>query len=138
MSPTPGLKIYLAARFRRKRELRRYKRQLERAGFVCTARWLLDESSDEGAGTAARDVAVVQRADYLVLFGEEPRTPTRHGRMVEFGIAIALQKNLIVIGGRGENIFTLLDEVEHFATWRECFQALTQVSLRHVWSGPGV
>jgi nucleoside 2-deoxyribosyltransferase len=126
----------LASRFSRKRELRRYKKQLEHVGFAVTSRWL-NGSSKEDASTAERDVADIQKADAVILFAEAPRTATRCGRMVEFGIGIALQKILIVIGGH-ENIFTHLDDVQHFADWKECFQALTRVSLRHVWSGPSV
>jgi hypothetical protein len=44
------------------------------------------------------DLAGVLRCESLVLVAEEPPTPTRAGRMVEFGVAIGTRKKLICIG----------------------------------------
>lgn len=56
----------------------------------------------------------VDGADVLVLFTVKPtRATKRGGRHVEFGIAYALGKTLVVCGPR-ENIFHYMDGVQQF------------------------
>ncbi len=124
--------IYLAARYSRREEIRGYKINLENKGFVVTSRWLEDistdeehilvnkiEESDNSIPIEARiladiDVSDVMQADTLILFSETPVSKyARGGRHVEFGIALASNKRVIVIGPR-ENIFHTLENVEHF------------------------
>ena len=56
---------------------------------------------------------------------EPPREPSssRGGRHVEFGIALARSKRLIVVGHR-ENVFHWLHMVEFYSEWLELLRKL--------------
>lgn len=105
---------------------------LRAAGHEVTARWVDGEhqASDDDLASpltqqfAAEDRDDVMAAECVINFTEAPRTgPTRGGRHVEFGLALALGKRVIVVGHR-ENVFHALPEVEFFPTWPQALQAI--------------
>jgi nucleoside 2-deoxyribosyltransferase len=120
--------VYLSARFSRREELNRYRERLAEAGIEVTSRWLTDptpELTDEAWRTlAAKDRGDIRRADALVLFADSKRD-SRGGRHVEFGMALALEKRLIVVG-EIENLFQRLTEVEVVNSWEEAVALFTQ------------
>jgi hypothetical protein len=109
-------RAYLAGRFSRRDEFRGYADRLRGWGFVVDARWLVEEHEwygerDEAAIDAARQFATddledVAAADVVLVFTEPPNAGGRNrgGRHVEYGIALALAKDIIVIG-EPENVF---------------------------------
>lgn len=142
------MKIYLAARYSRREELCRYREQLEAAGHTITSGWLdgqhqLDvdgrpigdhgESLIEGTGYGAEraaermrirfasgDLTDLRSASCVISFTEPPNSPySRGGRHVEFGVAVAQRKSLVVVGYR-ENLFHYLPGIRFFADWEEC------------------
>lgn len=146
------MRIYLAARYSRREELCAYRSALEVMGHTVTSRWLngthqindtgapigdhgeslieSDGSSDVRAAAdlrlkfAQEDVADVVAADAVISFTERPRsTGNRGGRHVEFGIALALGKRLIVVGHR-ENLFHWMSSVEFFESLESLLAAL--------------
>lgn len=126
VNQTP-IKIYLAARYTRMRELQGYRDILQGSGFTMVARWVNGEheayeNDPHLRGRFAQeDLEDVERADWVINFTEEPRAhATRGGRHVEFGMAVALKKRLIVIGWR-ENVFHYLPQVEFYRSWQEFF-----------------
>jgi nucleoside 2-deoxyribosyltransferase len=125
------MKAYLASRWSRIRELRAYATRLTDLGHEVTSRWIyrdepnvVDLESDEAETVAVEDLQDVLRADTLIFFAETPRTPTRGGRFVELGFAIATKKRLICIPGK-ENVFSALSQIEHFDSFRELDAYLT-------------
>ena len=126
--------VYLAAAYSSKEEIRRYARDLTALGIEVTAQWL-DETHASDVTFAARDpqelrdfsrrdVEDIARADVFVFFSLDPEQPTkRGGRHVEFGLAIAAKKRVLVVGPR-ENIFHFLPEVEVVSTWEEAVALL--------------
>ena len=62
--------------------------------------------------------------DTLILQGEVPRTPTRGGRMFEFGYAYAWGKRCLLIEPQPENVFCALDDVPRFADFDACLEYL--------------
>lgn len=104
------MRIYLAARFGRRDELREVARTLRRLGYVVTSKWLEVETDQvdapDGPKWAENDVADVLGSDALVLFTEAEGTPGagRGGRHVEFGVALGAGRTLITVGPT-ENIF---------------------------------
>ena len=130
----PALRsVYLAARIRRRDELEEYRCQLEAAGLEVTSTWLTmpppEEWSDEvWAHLAELDRADVLRADVLVLFTEPGELDGGSGRHVEFGMALALNKRVVVVG-RYENLFQRLPEVTVVPDWPAALALLTQPSL---------
>ena len=66
----------------------------------------------------------VSTADVVISFTEPPRsTANRGGRHVEFGIALARNARVIVVGYR-ENIFHWLPQVEFVKTWDNAVLAM--------------
>jgi nucleoside 2-deoxyribosyltransferase len=122
------VKVYLAARFSRLPELLGYKAELEAAGIAVTSRWLLgghewvgtadeDIPVEHNAKFAAEDIEDLMAADVVVCFTEPPRSgPARGGRHVEFGYALAMNKQVLCVGHR-ENVFYCLPQVAYASTW---------------------
>lgn len=82
------------------------------------------KSADLRAHFANNDWEDVTGADLVISFTEAPRSSAnRGGRHVEYGIALALKKRVIVIGYR-ENIFHWLPQVEFFLTFEEAVKVL--------------
>jgi hypothetical protein len=125
------MKIYLASRWSRIKEMRSYACRLRDLGHDIRSRWIWraepnvsNLDSPDAERVAAKDLEDVRESNCLILFAEAPRTPTRAGRMVEFGAALAAGKRIVIIGGR-ENIFAALPQVEHFASFHEFDRYLT-------------
>lgn len=122
------IKFYLASRYSRRAELCRYRDMLVSMGQEVTTRWLdgdyptdpngrsLVAPDEVRAKVAAEDMADVLAADVFVAFTEPARNDGRGGRHVEFGIAVASGKRLVVIG-EAENVFYMLPGVRRFSTW---------------------
>lgn len=130
------MRIYLASRYSRFRELQAYRAELEAAGHAVTSRWINGDHQIDDAGLslqakeserirfAQEDRDDLLSADCVVSFTEAPRSSnSRGGRHVEHGMALALGKRVIVVGHR-ENVFHCLPEVEFFATWQEARAAI--------------
>lgn len=123
--------IYLCARYSRRDELRDIRNEiLLRTSHTVHSQWLdtewtEDKKVNEVGSSAApleyrekyalADLEDVTTCDYLVAFTEEPRSNVkgagRGGRHVEFGVALALGKRIIVVGPR-ENLFYYHPKVE--------------------------
>lgn len=121
------MNFYLAARYSRRDELQGCLAELETRGHVVTSRWVREDhlitEQDVldrpwlGAACAREDFDDVAAADAVLVFTEQPRTaPSRGGRHVELGLALAWDKRIAIVGPR-ENIFHTFDHVRRFATW---------------------
>ena len=133
-------RVYLAASYGRKDEVREYAYQLVKLGYTITSRWLTDnheipsalevEAARDsiplsGSEFACKDVEDVKSANILVMFSESPTSGvSRGGRHVEFGLAMAWEKKIVVVGPR-ENVFHTLSPnqykpgIKHYKDWRE-------------------
>lgn len=118
------MKIYISARFGRREEAEALAVQLQGMGHTITSHWLWQtkpemaygEGPDAVAEFATRDIAEVLDADTLVALSEPENNPWgRGGRHVEFGVAIAFDKQLMVIGPL-ENLFHYMHHVLNFTT----------------------
>ena len=121
------MKIYLAASFHRKLEMREIAKELENAGHEVTSQWIwIDEGSNPALDYwAKRDLSDIRAADCLVLFTQEIGSGYyTGGRHVEFGVALERKQRLILVGSR-ENIFHGLPEVEQCESWHEAFEHIT-------------
>lgn len=124
------MRIYLAADYVRKHEMRGCRDVIEALGHEVTSSWIdtPDHVEDAGIGSSAitdgnyMDYASYAKTDWndihvsdmLVLFttGEL----TRGGRHTEFGLALAWGKMTAIVGPR-EHVFHCLPEVAHHKTW---------------------
>lgn len=127
------MRVYLAARYPRRDELKIVATRLREQNIEVTSRWLLekmplttqlpDTSPRFCEGTAQADLEDIEAADTFVLFSENSMVGyPRAGRMVEFGYALAKGKRIVVIGGH-ENIFMFLPEILHYATLEDFLDA---------------
>jgi len=123
------MKVYLAAQYARRDELRTYKEVLNSLGIEVTSRWLYEQGSLTGdmgeekehfyIETAKIDLEDVDAADAVIFFSEDPLVGIkRGGRHVEYGYAVKGQKPVYVIGPK-ENVFHYIDRVYHFDTFNE-------------------
>ena len=121
--------IYLASRYSRRLEMVGYAVELHKLGHEIVSTWIdghhetrpnidADATESERADWAAEDVLDILRADVILSFTEPPRTVTgsRGGRHVEFGIGLATQKLMLVVGPR-EHVFHCLPDVHVFPDW---------------------
>jgi nucleoside 2-deoxyribosyltransferase len=128
------VKIYVAAQYSWRDQVKAYAKQLEDAGFEITSTWLQER---KGSGTeltelsnrflrehAANDLRDIEAADMVVFFSVGPTELTkRGGRHVEFGLAYAMGKKIVVCGPK-ENIFHYLDEIVQFNTFDDMLRVL--------------
>jgi hypothetical protein len=114
------MRFYFAARFSKRFALRQFRQQLEAMGHICTSRWLDAEREDPATlgFCAQEDFIDTVTADMIVNFTEEPRGNSRGARHCEFGIGLALNKKLVIVGPR-EHAFHFLPQVECFASWAD-------------------
>lgn len=121
------MKIYLAAQYSQKEEMRGYANILRGLGIEVTSRWLEEPhkpntqmhevTEEELAEYAKNDMQDVYVADLLVFFSQPSTTPVaRGGRHVEFGMALAFGMPILVVGPK-ENIFHLMKYVRHVDTF---------------------
>lgn len=129
-------KVYLAARYSRRNEMRSVARRLYDAGIGTTSQWLfencaLDHHLDEFPGdlnskTAQVDLDDIRKADTLVFFAEDPEVGVpRGGRHFECGYAFAIGKRVVCIGGP-ENVFLYMPTIVHFPTLEEFIESETR------------
>lgn len=150
-------RIYLAAPFEWIDRMKSYAQQLRALGFEVTSRWLDDQdkggetdlTQEDGStnleqdkmalaiGYAVRDIRNILVSDTVIEFNPG-KALVRNTRLAEFGGALFLGKQCIVIGpenpkhrSRIDTIFVLLEEgtlpedlvkagikpVKHFDTW---------------------
>ena len=120
------MKIYLAARYERRDELRPIAHQLSTAGHEVTSGWLWENAEHADPGDAWRiaaevDILDIDRADTIVLFTEEPDVWFPRGsRHFELGYGFGTGLICITVGPR-ENVFHYLDIIPNYPTWDECF-----------------
>lgn len=125
------MKFYIAARFSRRHEAHALAKALIELGHTITSRWVKPDSDhvvptgmSEQAADAERerfaneDWVDVVTCDAMVSLMEEPRSNGRGGRHVEFGMGLALNKWMWIIGPR-ETVFHHLRQVTQCDTVEE-------------------
>lgn len=141
------LTVYLAARYSRYQEMQGYARALQGLGCVITSRWIqgdhqvsdlelgdldvgAEASQEKREQFAWEDVQDLRQASVMINFTEPPRAgPTRGGRHVEFGLAYAYGKKILVVGHR-ENVFHCLPGVSYFPVWEGALDSVRMMFVR--------
>ncbi len=133
---------YLAARYSRNEEMRGVRDVLEALGHTVTSRWIdkhegkLEESFTPEALTAnpescsvfaSDDMYDLATADTVISFTSADGGG-KGGRHVEFGMALAFYKRIIIVGPR-ENIFHTLPLIEHHINWSRFVMSLSKESV---------
>ncbi len=122
------MKIYIAAKYAKRYELRAVVEQLRAMGHDCTSQWIDNGEESKGQEAAAlMDLADVARADLLLMIAEPYRSMnTGGGRWVEFGYEYALKRPIILVqpGEVFETVFGALPGVTPVAS---IFDALAYI-----------
>ena len=124
------MKIYMASRYSRIKEMGEAAAVLRSMGHEITSRWIngdhqisddglsIEAKQEERVRFATEDLHDLMVADCCLNFSEKPRgTNSRGGRHVEYGIALAAGKRVVVIGPR-ENVFHCLPVVEWYPDFK--------------------
>ena len=131
------MRIYLAARYSRLDEMEEVADRLRKMGHMITSRWHRGDHKLEDylVGTAEGiekqltfamdDIQDLNDAECVINFAEPLRSPTRGGRLVEQGMAIASWKWNIKVGGH-ETVFDALPVVSHVANVDELYSLLEE------------
>lgn len=120
------MRAYLAAAYSRRERIQKVAEYLESMGVEIVSTWLQETYSPTvdirtlpggiNQALAEKDVEEIRSCDVLIFFAEDQdQQPPRGGRHVEFGMALALGKRVVVVGDR-ENIFHHLPMVEAIPT----------------------
>jgi hypothetical protein len=140
------VRIYLAARYSRHRELEACASDLRFDGHEVTSRWhkgkhqALDEDLTNDPSLARRfaedDLADLLRAEMIISFTEIPRSGgTRGGRHFEAGYAYMAGLDTWIVGPH-ENVFHHLPGVVRFETWPAAVKTLREA--RGISEGAGL
>jgi hypothetical protein len=71
----------------------------------------------------------IETADVFVYFSMSPYAlSARNGRAVEFGVALARLKPIVVVGPKESIFHYLRDRVRHFDTWQDALNHLVSSS----------
>lgn len=124
--------VYLASRYEDRPRMQEWKAQLEAAGYVVSSRWINgsheinedDKGDEERRRFAEEDLADLLAAGIFLCHSDRSFFRSgRGGRHVEFGVAIATGKRILMVGER-ENVFHWLPRVEVFPTFDRALAAL--------------
>lgn len=132
------MKAYLAAAYERRDEMKGVAHVLQTFGHTITSTWVTShadgppmsfeqtlveyrDNTERCGAFGDRDLTDIESADTLIAFTDGEKA--RGGRHVEFGYALALEKNLYVVGPR-EVIFHTLPGVAWYPNWARFVMAL--------------
>ena len=127
------MKIYLAARFERRPEIRPIRDALWKMGHEVVSTWLDEVKKPEGMSSdlfkrklAVKDLAQIESADLFIL--DTFVVSERGGKEVEYGLALGqFQRTLVYIVGPARNVFHQLCD-RRFENWNDCLAALEEVT----------
>ena len=127
---TNSKSVYLASRYRRRKELENYAQDLANQGWEVTSRWVFGHHENDCRSPtiyALEDWDDLARAQWMMAFTEEPNdhgSYSRGGRHVELGMALAWGKNVVIVGPR-ENVFCHLPQVRQADTFEAAVSMMT-------------
>lgn len=146
------MKVYLAAPYVHKEQIKVYAARLRELGIDVTSSWLEEPHSpttqvnelshEENQRYAQQDIFDVLCADLLVFFTDPTKSIVRGGRHVEFGVAVGLNEAtsapmpIFVVGADYENIFHHLPYVRHFDHWELALDAICLYRYSDAMTGP--
>jgi nucleoside 2-deoxyribosyltransferase len=112
------MRLYLAASYSRKKEIKAIAKRFRKAGFKITSDWFNRTDGLHLKEEAESDIAGVRLCDALVRFtdkADESYVPIElisGGRMFETGFACAIGKIIVTVGGK-QNVFDDLPYIIH-------------------------
>lgn len=116
-------RVYIAAPWPIRDQAKLLRNELHAAGIVVNSRWL-DETVDAPEDNAEDDLADIFAAEAVVLLNPVLwKNEGTGGRHVEFGVALALNKRVFILGERS-NVFHMLRRVVRAETVMQLIMSL--------------
>ena len=122
------MRIFLAASYGRRYEMRVYRAELQTHGHAVTSSWIDEDlsameevalSPAEKAEYARRDLDDILASELFALFTDPPgQSRSLGGRHTELGAALSIQGIRIVLIGEPENIYHHLPEITRVPDWQ--------------------
>ena len=116
------MRVYLAASFKRKSEMRKCRDDLRKLGITVTSTWLREHNACDKTMSPAQaelraiiDKEDIGRADLLIEFTEKR---ARGGHIYETGYADALGLDMLFVGPR-VHVFHYQSQFSQVNTWKE-------------------
>ena len=132
------LKVYLAAPYVMKDLMKARAETLRNLGIEVTSTWLdepfkptqgpEDLTPEQNRDLAENDISDIHDSHIMVFQPDDTKTIVRAGRHVEFGIALALEMSIFVVGETRENIFHYGPNVTHFPTFTHVVRTLVDLA----------
>jgi nucleoside 2-deoxyribosyltransferase len=123
--------IYLSSRTGRRDELLVAAADCEASGLVVASTWLHAEPVDPedpaaAAAAAERDLRDLRTAEIFIGFTEPMASASRGrgGRHLELGVAVALNKQILLVGPEYEHIFHRIGDIALYPDWPTAREAL--------------
>jgi nucleoside 2-deoxyribosyltransferase len=128
--------VYIAAPYELREQANAVRLLLADRHIVCSSRWIVqDDSAIESHEWAQVDLDDIKAADVLVALNPpEFARSGSGGRHVELGYALALDKQILVVGARS-NIFhhhhavTICESIDHAVGWLQLAASAPIVGL---------
>ena len=120
-------KVYIAASYTNILSAKKLGEDLEKIGYSVISCWHIEgqspvDSDYHSSGRAIRDLYSVKQCDiFIELVGDEG---SKGGRHCELGLAIAFGKNIMLVGGPDNCIFTWLPWIPRFPDVKELLTRL--------------
>lgn len=111
------MRIYLSAQWSRRDEIEGYAVTLRDHGYEVVSRWHQELMGDDSANSVAdwakwagADLSDIDTSETFLAFTEPRGTLSRGGRHVEWGYAIAVPRECVVIGPIESQFYALGDD----------------------------
>ena len=133
------MKVYIAASYPRKDEAKHLAVILESHGHTIVSGWLDRDEGYKPVGyetafqvekrlknAALRDKREVESSGVVICLSDSDEQLTKGGRHCEFGMGVALDKLMVLIGRR-ENVIHYLDTVHNFKSVDEFIPMIVEL-----------
>jgi nucleoside 2-deoxyribosyltransferase len=120
------MKIYLAGKWQDRKRIAQLSKDLIELGHSITWPWFIKESRNSvGSLCAIRDIRGVREADTCIFLFDVPIARKGKGTFSELGMAIALNKRVIVVGKHGDKcVFMDYPLNERYPDWKTALKKL--------------
>jgi hypothetical protein len=123
------MRVYIAAPWKHKSRAAEVKQQLQEAGLTVTSRWMdfketpgvaYEYNDDVMRAEALNDIEDVAKSTAMLYLNLEKS----EGKATELGMALAYSMPIYVIGGKQNNVFLHLPEINHINSVEEFLAAI--------------
>ena len=121
------MKIYIAASWNDRETVKIISDQLSKYDIKTTCKWWTHEDASCYSIYAIEDKKAIEECDIFILYNTSLKT---QGKMIEFGMAISLEKKIVVIGELITSVFRFfIDYEENYFSIDSIVKRIYQIVL---------